>query len=344
MKSPRQSSTNLLLIILILIIIGLCACQSRQPQQLEATLPVEVIQVITNIPTTSVSPPSDPTATMEKTAIPTDLPVIHTSTPTPLPCGEDWCITNGHFLLQRPISSDFNDVIERSYTFGSTENGEREPHHGVEFTNASGTPVLAAADGTVVVAGTDHSKVFGLTTDFYGNLVVIEHHLSIFSQPIYTLYGHLSAVDVHVGDSVIAGQQVGKVGKSGKAMGAHLHFEVRMGGNSYYDVRNPELWLTSHAGRGVLVGRIFNPDGEIRYNPDIKVEWLGNSKKPVIYRPEPYADPQLKSDDFYQEVFLIGDLPAGKYRISFSPPGVSQVIDVDILPGKVTSVTLHTKY
>jgi murein DD-endopeptidase MepM/ murein hydrolase activator NlpD len=344
MKLPQQSSTNLLLVILFLAISGVSACQSRQPQQLETTQSTKIIQLITDTPTTEETPLSDPTATIEKTAIPTDSPVIPTPTPTQLPCGEDWCITNGHFLLQRPINADFNDVIERSYTFGSTENGEREPHHGVEFTNATGTPVQAAADGIVVVAGTDHSTVYGLTTDFYGNLVVIEHHISIYSQPIYTLYGHLSAVDVHVGDSVITGQQVGKVGKSGKAMGAHLHFEVRLGGNSYYDVRNPELWLTPHAGRGVLVGRIFNPDGEIRYNPDIKVEWLGNSKKPVIYRPEPYADPQLRSDDFYKEVFLIGDLPAGKYHISFSPPGVSQVMDVEILPGKVTNVTLHTKY
>jgi murein DD-endopeptidase MepM/ murein hydrolase activator NlpD len=344
MKLAWQSPTNLILVILTLAVTGLSACQSGQPQQLETTLLTKVIRDGTGIPTATIIPQSDPTATIGKTATPTDPPVIPTSTPTPLPCGEDWCITSGHFLLQRPISADFNDVVERSYRFGSTENGEREPHHGVEFTNASGTPVLAAADGQVVVAGTDHSTVYGLTTDFYGNLVVIEHHLSIYSQPIYTLYGHLSEIDVHMGDAVVAGQQIGKVGKSGKAMGAHLHFEVRMGGNSYYDVRNPELWLAPHAGRGILVGKIINPAGEVRYDPDIRVDWLGNVKKPVIYRPEPYADPLLKSDDFYQEVFLIGDLPAGKYRISFSPPGVSQVIEVDILPGQVTSVILHTKY
>ena len=65
-------------------------------------------------------------------------------------------------------------------------------------------------------------------------------------QPLYTLYGHLSEIDVQVGQQVTAGQQIGKVGQAGIATGSHLHFEVRLGENTYQASRNPELWLTPH--------------------------------------------------------------------------------------------------
>ena len=271
-------------------------------------------------------------------------PVKLTSIPTQLPCGDDWCVTFGHFILLRPIGEDYNDQVERSYPYGSTENQEHAPHHGVEFSNPTGTPVLAVADGKVVVAGSDHNTSYGEGTDFYGNLVMIAHQLSQYSTPFYSLYGHLSEVNVRVGDTVKTGNVIGKVGKTGVAMGSHLHFEVRVGGEGYFDVRNPELWLAPHTGNGVLTGKIINPEGEIRYFPDVKVEFLGSSNKTLIYRPEPYADPNLKRDEFYQEVFVVGDLPAGRYRVSFTPPGVSQVLEVEIYPGKVTEVVLHAKY
>lgn len=306
------------------------------------TQQINEMQLITSAPTTVEIPIS--TGLDQATIQNTDMPIHMEPTPTQLPCGTDWCITYGHFLFQRPINSANNDKIERSYPFGSTLNGERDVHHGVEFTNLKGTPVLAVGDGKVVAAGSDHLTEYGYGTDFYGNLVMIEHHQAQYSVPIYTLYGHLNSIDVQVGDTVSAGQTIGTVGKTGKAMGMHLHFEVRVGGGGYFDVRNPELWFAPHEGNGVLVGKIINPDGEIRYYPDIKVEYLVNIKKPPVYRPEPYADTNLKSDEFYQEVFAIGDLPAGRYRISFTPPGVTQVMEVEIMPGKVTQVILHAKY
>lgn len=267
-----------------------------------------------------------------------------TDTAVPLPCGTDWCVLEGHLILTRPIADTKNDWVEPSYPFGSTLNGEREPHHGVEFTNPGGTPVLAVRDGVVVVAGSDHETQYGLGTDFYGNLVILQHSLPDDAEPFYTLYAHLSQVEVQVGQNVSAGEEIGRVGKTGKAMGVHLHFEVRIGGMGYDDVRNPELWLKPHTGNGVLVGQIINPEGETRYFPDIKITSLATATKPKVYRPEPYADPHLKGDENYQEVFAIGDLPAGTYQISFSPPGVSEEMTVEIVPGKVTLVTLHAKY
>ncbi len=266
-----------------------------------------------------------------------------TTTPVIYPSGTDWQILPGHFVLSRPIADENNDAIERSYAFGSTLNGERDVHHGVEFTNTIGTPVLAAADGIVIAAGSDHENIYGNGPDFYGNLVVIQHNLNNVESPLYTLYGHLSAIQVQIGDQVKVGDAIGQVGKSGRAMGMHLHFEVRGGNGSYSEVMNPELWLEPHPGNGVLVGKIINPEGEIRFLSGIKVELITTAKKPPTYRPEPYGDPNLVRDQDFDEVFLVGDLPAGKYRVSFTPSSLVQVVEVEILPGLVTDVTLHSK-
>ncbi len=330
------------LILVSLVILGmyLPACSANS---VSGATVVTVESTITDTPHI----PSATVTRLAKTKVPEDqvLPVLTpTPTATSLPCGEDWCISPGHFILQRPINSQYNDYVERSYPFGSTLNGERDPHHGVEFINSRGVPVQAAADGVVVAAGTDHLIEYGNGIDFYGNLVVVEHHLDPFPSPIFTLYGHLDTVQVQVGQSVAAGDVLGTVGKSGKAMGMHLHFEVRTNGGSYTDVHNPELWFPPHAGNGVLVGRIINPEGQPRYFPDVKVQLITNAKKPPTYLPEPYADPFLPEDEQFHEVFVIGDLPAGMYRVSFTPPGVNQVMDVQVLPGMVTQVVLHAKY
>ena len=68
---------------------------------------------------------------------------------------------------------------------------------------------------------------------------------------MYTLYAHLSKVDVQAGDEVKAGDLIGKVGQSGVATGSYLHFEVRKGGDGtdYFSTQNPELWLAPNDGR-----------------------------------------------------------------------------------------------
>jgi murein DD-endopeptidase MepM/ murein hydrolase activator NlpD len=84
------------------------------------------------------------------------------------------------------------------------------PHSGVDFPAATGTPVHAAQGGRVVLA----EELF-----FSGNTVVVDHGLGI-----YTFYGHLSAIDVKEGDSLVPGQVVGKVGATGRVTGSHLHW------------------------------------------------------------------------------------------------------------------------
>ncbi len=94
--------------------------------------------------------------------------------------------------------------------------GYRRFHNGLDLTNASGTPVVALADGIVVVAGPRGG---------YGNTVVVDHGAGFT-----TLSAHLSLIDVSVGTPVVAGQLLGRVGSTGRSTGPHLHFETRLGG------------------------------------------------------------------------------------------------------------------
>jgi len=84
------------------------------------------------------------------------------------------------------------------------------PHSGVDFPSPAGTPVHAAQRGRVALA----EELF-----FSGNTVVIDHGLGI-----YTFYGHLSEIDVKVGDALESGQVLGKVGATGRVTGPHLHW------------------------------------------------------------------------------------------------------------------------
>ena len=103
--------------------------------------------------------------------------------------------------------------------FGSRSifNGQpRSPHSGGDFLSPAGTPVHAPNAGRVVMARDLY---------FTGNVVVLDHGLGLFS-----LLAHLSTIDVHEGDSVVAGQRVGLVGATGRVTGPHLHWAVRVGG------------------------------------------------------------------------------------------------------------------
>ena len=114
--------------------------------------------------------------------------------------------------------------------------GEHSFHTGLDLAAPAGTPILAAADGTVTVAEFSGG---------YGGLIVIEH--TIDGKTVATAYAHMwqAGILVHVGDRVTAGQHIGDVGTSGMSTGNHLHFEVRPGGTNAEAI-DPAKWLNDH--------------------------------------------------------------------------------------------------
>jgi murein DD-endopeptidase MepM/ murein hydrolase activator NlpD len=117
----------------------------------------------------------------------------------------------GRFISPVPFTATDSFGTRRTF------NGELASiHRGTDFHAPSGTPVMAANDGEVVIA----QGMF-----YEGNLVVINHGLQF-----YTQYMHLSKIEVKVGDRVKKGQRIGLSGATGRVTGPHLHLGVRWQG------------------------------------------------------------------------------------------------------------------
>ena len=148
-----------------------------------------------------------------------------------------------HFWLDKPLPGGGRFLINSNFPYGWDGSGAYLLHNGVDSGATLGTPVLAAADGTVVVARSDKNELWGWKCDWYGELVVLELDEQWLGQPIYALYGHVLEINVKEGDRVVRGEQIAEVGFGGAAIVPHLHFEVRIGSNEYNTTRNPMLWI-----------------------------------------------------------------------------------------------------
>lgn len=116
-------------------------------------------------------------------------------------------------------SGKFSNPIKDSYTINALGHfGMRwgRMHSGIDFSCPTGTPIYAADGGVVTKASTYGG---------YGNCLVIKH-----DNGNETVYGHCSTLNASVGEKVYKGQIVARVGNTGRSTGAHLHFEIRVGG------------------------------------------------------------------------------------------------------------------
>jgi len=337
--------------LLALILVGLSCNLLQGGRRLQSpATPQAVLQPspTPEQPATAIPKPEEPRR-LTPTGSPSPEP---TKTPAPPavrigPCEGKVCLLPFDFPFSRPILQPGRDRVDASYRFGSSDQGKRDTHHGVEFLNSAGTPVLAAAGGEVVVAGDDTKTIYGYFRNMYGNLVVLKHTLPEFDQPVFTLYAHLSKVDVQEGDPVEGGQKIGEVGSTGSATGSHLHFEVRFGENTYAASRNPELWLQplpdpSGQPMGAVAGRILDGQGRQVEVSNVVVERISNispGSRAAIYL-NTYSEDKLVGLDPWQESFAAGDLPAGEYKISFYYVGMQQRI-VEVRPGELTLVTFE---
>lgn len=106
--------------------------------------------------------------------------------------------------------------------------GAGSMHAGLDFKGPHGSPIRAAAAGRVSFAGVKSG---------YGYVIEVDH-----GHGIMTRYAHLSGFNARVGESVTPGQQIGRMGSTGRSTGTHLHFEVRVGGTAV----NPRRFLEAN--------------------------------------------------------------------------------------------------
>ncbi|BDU11458.1 hypothetical protein AINA4_13790 [Aurantimicrobium sp. INA4] len=125
-------------------------------------------------------------------------------------------------LTNRKVSSGYG------YRWGSL-------HAGIDFEGETGTPIYSVADGIVKAAQPSPNNSLGVC-------VIIAHNVN--GVQFDTLYGHLSRLDVGVGQGVGAGQVIGAVGSTGNSTGSHLHFEVHVNGVQI----DPAPFMSNYAG------------------------------------------------------------------------------------------------
>lgn len=264
----------------------------------------------------------------------------------PMLCGQDFCQLAQIGKLQRPIKTPGNVLIDWSYPYASTNYGTLDIHHGVEFQNAFGTIVLAAADGEVVFAGMDDQHLLGPKKNFYGNVVILRHPTFFEGSDVFTLYGHLSMINVKIGDRVKTGAPLGEVGASGVANGPHLHFEVRFEANDYDHTVNPALWF-SHLPAvdaeflSTLAGIIVDGNGKLMSEAVLTLEKLADdgAVQDTMYVTS-YQFFGINSHPLLGENFAISDLQPGAYRLSFVDNQLYELF-FSLVPGTLAFVTFQ---
>ena len=132
---------------------------------------------------------------------------------------EALAIINGIKLSALPVTGRL------SSRYGESSSIRRSRHTGLDIACASGTSIKATAGGTVTFAAYNGS---------YGNLVKIDH-----GNGIETWYGHCSKIYTKVGQTIKAGDVIAAVGSTGNSTGPHLHFEIRINGNTV----NPQNYV-----------------------------------------------------------------------------------------------------
>jgi murein DD-endopeptidase MepM/ murein hydrolase activator NlpD len=128
-----------------------------------------------------------------------------------------WSSSAGERFWARGFVRPVPDSANSAFGSRSVFNGQaRSPHGGADFNSPAGRTILSPNAGRVALA----RELY-----FTGNTVIIDHGLGLFS-----MLAHMSQIGVHEGDTVTAGQVLGKVGATGRVTGPHLHWAVRLNG------------------------------------------------------------------------------------------------------------------
>lgn len=247
-----------------------------------------------------------------------------------------------HFYFTRPIAADNVNWPLAEYRYGGVFFAPDVVHTGVDIGAEEGAPILAAGPGTIVSSGWGlFSGASDNINDPYGKAVVIKHDFGYKGEALYTIYAHMSETIALVGQHVETGDVIGLVGATGATTGPHLHFEVRLGANTFYSTYNPELWMSPPQGWGVLVGRITDEKGNLLnfYPLEVRPEPSGVPLRRALT----YAQGAVNPDPYYNENLALSDLPAGIYKLTINYKEKDIQTWVEIFPGQVTYFTFTDK-
>jgi murein DD-endopeptidase MepM/ murein hydrolase activator NlpD len=141
--------------------------------------------------------------------------------------------TADRFLWSQPFQQQPNSKVESNFAdvrnyYYQGKKIDQQVHLGYDLSVTQHVGVQATNDGRVVYAA---------PLGIYGNCIVVDHGYGLQS-----IYGHLSEIDVHVGDMVKRGQVMGKSGQTGLAGGDHIHFSMQLDGVQI----DPKEWWDAH--------------------------------------------------------------------------------------------------
>jgi murein DD-endopeptidase MepM/ murein hydrolase activator NlpD len=249
-----------------------------------------------------------------------------------------------HFWMSKPLPGGGRLLITDWLPYGYDAGGRYLLHNGVDAAEPEGTPLLAAADGLVVVAGDDQTALYGWRCDWYGHLVVIELDEKWQDQPVYALYGHVLNIKVQPGQRVSRGETIAEVGVGGAATLPHLHFEVRVGSNEFSSTRNPLLWIEPPNSRGIVAGRLVDPDG--RPWQGVAINVVGRSEGTEgtttwTYLSDP--EPMVNADEGLAENFAVADLIPGQYELITALQGQEYRAIVEVEAGRLSTIEIITE-
>lgn len=249
--------------------------------------------------------------------------------------------------FQRPIDGADNPYVDQTYRYGSTMGGNFQQHQGIEFNNPDGTPVHAIASGIVVYAGP--AEAGALTVAIRHDTTITAHDATL---RIYSVYYHNSALDVHVGDRVSAGQVISRVGNTGRATNDHLHVEVHASPTDSVGAivdslqkfppytTNPELWIQPLPGTGIVAGQVFDSAGK----PLMQARVYGLRKPVPAETPYSFAETygeHAHSHPLYGEHFAVSDVPAGTYTVGTQIGSRKVYRRIRVEAGKLTWVVFR---
>ncbi|MBN2388936.1 MAG: M23 family metallopeptidase [Anaerolineales bacterium] len=246
-----------------------------------------------------------------------------------------------HFYFSRPIAADEVNWPLPSYRYGGVFFNNGQVHTGVDISAEYGSDVIAAGPGTVIWA--DWGLFIHDPGSPYGRAVVLRHDFGYQGQPLFTVYAHLSEIDVIAGQWLDTGGVLGNVGDTGHATGPHLHFEVRVGSDQFFATYNPELWMAPPQGWGVLVGRVMDTRNSRLASYEVFVDSNETGQRWTV---RTYGSEAINPDPYYNENLVLSDLPAGIYTIHIYYGAFDRQAEVQIIPGRVTFFTFrgHTGY